>query len=136
MGTFRCVYVSCFNRHRFLAEVSTKLQKITFLDNLRTTIQKGNMETRLMTPFPYYFFSPKGSQKRYQLMDCCPEISNWLRFLKIEKLGYYLSKVATMVGNKNFVLLQHVEFYKSWSWERNISKQDIIHHKQITTEKS
>ena len=27
MRTFRCIYVNCFNRLRFLAEVSTKLQK-------------------------------------------------------------------------------------------------------------
>ena len=27
---FRCIYVNCFNRLRFLAEVSTKLQKMHF----------------------------------------------------------------------------------------------------------
>ena len=48
---FRCLYVNYFNRLRFLAEVSTKLQKCTFLDNLRATTQVGNMETRQMTPF-------------------------------------------------------------------------------------
>ena len=30
MRTFRCIYVNCFNRLRFLAEVSTKLQKMHF----------------------------------------------------------------------------------------------------------
>ena len=34
-----------------------------------------------------------------------------------------------------FFLLQHVECYKMSSWERNISKHDIIQHKQITYEK-
>ena len=29
--TFRRIYVSCFKRLRFLAEVSTKLQKMDFL---------------------------------------------------------------------------------------------------------
>ena len=29
--TFRSIYVNCFNRLRFLAEVSTKLQKMLFL---------------------------------------------------------------------------------------------------------
>ena len=51
MRPFRCKYVNCFNRLRFLADVSTKLRKSTFLDNLRTISQEGNMETRQMTPF-------------------------------------------------------------------------------------
>ena len=51
MRTFRCIYVNCFTRIWFLAEVSEKLQKCTFIDNLRTITQEGNMETRQMTPF-------------------------------------------------------------------------------------
>ena len=31
MRTFRCIYVNCFNRLRFLAEVSTKFSKMHFL---------------------------------------------------------------------------------------------------------
>ena len=31
MRTFRCIYVYCFNRHRFLAQVSTKLRKETWI---------------------------------------------------------------------------------------------------------
>ena len=42
MKTFRCIYVNCFNRLRFLAEVSIKFQKCTFLDNLRTITLEGN----------------------------------------------------------------------------------------------
>ena len=48
---FRWIYVNCFNILRFLAEVSTKLQKMHFLDNLRTIILGGKIETRQMTPF-------------------------------------------------------------------------------------
>ena len=48
---FRCIYVNYFNKLRFFAEVSKKLQKCTFLDNLRTITQEGNKETRQMTPF-------------------------------------------------------------------------------------
>ena len=48
---FRCLYVNCFNQFRFLAEVSTELQKMHFLDNLRTITQEGSMETRQMTLF-------------------------------------------------------------------------------------
>ena len=54
--TFRSIYVNCFNTLRFLAEVSTKLQKMYILDNLRTITKEGSMETRQMTPFFIYFF--------------------------------------------------------------------------------
>ena len=33
--TFRCIYVNCFSRLRFLAEVSTKLKKIHFLGQFK-----------------------------------------------------------------------------------------------------
>ena len=49
--TFRFIYVNCLNTLRVLVEVSTKSQKMLFLDNLRTITQEGSMETRLMTPF-------------------------------------------------------------------------------------
>ena len=54
---FRCLYVNCFNQLRFLAEVSTELQKMHFLDNLRTITQEGSMETRQMNPFCSSSFS-------------------------------------------------------------------------------
>ena len=47
----RSIYVNCFNTLRFLTEVSKKLQKMHFLDNLRTVTQEGSTETRQMTPF-------------------------------------------------------------------------------------
>ena len=53
----RCIYVNCFNQLRFLAEVSIKLQKIHFLDNLRTITHEERMETRQMTPFFWSTFS-------------------------------------------------------------------------------
>ena len=45
-----------------------------------------------------------------------------------------LPKVATMAGNKKKFLLQHIEFWKTPSWERNMSEHDIIQDTQITTE--
>ena len=51
MRTFRYIYVNCFNRLRFLAEVNTDCKKDNFLDNLSTKTWQGNMETRAMTPF-------------------------------------------------------------------------------------
>ena len=62
MRSFRWMYGNCFNRLRFSAEVSTKLQKkCTFLDKLRTITQAGNVKTgqiNLWSPklgdiFPY-----------------------------------------------------------------------------------
>ena len=41
MRLFRYIYVNCFNRLRFLAEVRTKLQKVHFVDNLRTITAHG-----------------------------------------------------------------------------------------------
>ena len=46
MRTFRCIYVNCFNRLRFLAEVST-----------RTITQEENIETRQMTIFSSTFYA-------------------------------------------------------------------------------
>ena len=48
---FRWIYVNCFNRLRFLAEISKKLQKMPIFDNLMTINQEGSMKTRQMTPF-------------------------------------------------------------------------------------
>ena len=45
------MYVNCLNRLRIIPEVSTKLQKMHFLANLRIITQEGNMETRQMTSF-------------------------------------------------------------------------------------
>ena len=53
---FRYIYLNCFNRLRLLAEVSTKFQKMSFLDNLRTITQEGNMATRQMTSFFFIYF--------------------------------------------------------------------------------
>ena len=54
---FWWMYVNCFNRLRFLVEVSIKMKNWTFLDNLRTITQEGDMETRQMTPFSHLLFS-------------------------------------------------------------------------------
>ena len=56
MRTFTGIYVSRFNKFRFLAEVSTKLQKLHFFDNLRTIAQEGNMETRQTPNFMHLLF--------------------------------------------------------------------------------
>ena len=56
MRTFRCIYVNRFNRLRFLAEVSTELQKKHLSGNLRAINPEGNRKTRQMTPFFHQFF--------------------------------------------------------------------------------
>ena len=57
MRTFRCIYTSCFNRLRFFAENSTKLQKMNFFGQFRTTPLLGNMEARQMASFFHLLFS-------------------------------------------------------------------------------
>ena len=56
MRTFRCIYANCLHRLSAFTEISTKLQKILFLDNLRTITQEINIETRQMIPFFYPYF--------------------------------------------------------------------------------
>ena len=48
---FRCIDENCFNRLRFLANVSTKSQKMHFFRKFRTITQEKNLKTRQMTPF-------------------------------------------------------------------------------------
>ena len=76
MRTFRSIYVKCFNRLRFPDEVSTKLQKRHFLDNLRTITHEGNMETRQMTPFFHLIF------------PLC--LSHSFLYLKIVKINFHV----------------------------------------------
>ena len=53
----RCSYVNYFNRLSFLLRSAQNFKKCTFLENLRTIIKEGNMETRQMTPFYSSTFS-------------------------------------------------------------------------------
>ena len=76
MRRFRSIYVKCFNRLRFPDEVSTKLQKRHFLDNLRTITHEGNMETRQMTPFFHLIF------------PLC--LSHSFLYLKIVKINFHV----------------------------------------------
>ena len=45
------IYVNCFNRLRFLAEVSTKLQKNALFGQFKDHISGRQHETRQITPF-------------------------------------------------------------------------------------
>ena len=53
--TFRSIYVNWFNRLWFLAEVSTKLQKMHFFGQFKDH-NSGSMETRKKTPFFHLLF--------------------------------------------------------------------------------
>ena len=57
MKLFRSIYVNYFNRFRFLAEVSTKLHKMHFLDNLRTVTQEVWELDKWPHFFIYFFYS-------------------------------------------------------------------------------
>ena len=54
--TSRYIYVYYSNRLRFLAEISTMLQEITFLDNLKTIANEANMERRQIISFFHLLF--------------------------------------------------------------------------------
>ena len=54
MRSFRWIEINCFNRFRFLAEVSTNLQKCSLLANLRTITQEGK---RKLGKWPHFFSS-------------------------------------------------------------------------------
>ena len=48
--------MNCYNRLRFLTEVSTNLQKMHFFGNLRIISQKGKKESGQMTQFFHLLF--------------------------------------------------------------------------------
>ena len=52
MRTFRCIYTSCFNRLRFLAENSTKLQKMNFFGQFKDHLAQ---ETWKLDKWPHFF---------------------------------------------------------------------------------
>ena len=88
----RCLYVNCFNRLRFLTEVSTKLQKTHFLDNLRTATQEGSMETRQMTPFFYLLFPTYNVH--FWIWKCSKFIFMWspVWFILVCKIPQFLAE--------------------------------------------
>ena len=51
MITFRCIYVNCLTDLVFLLRSAQNCKQFTFLGNLSTITQEGNMGTRRMTPF-------------------------------------------------------------------------------------
>ena len=61
MRTFRCIYVNCVNRLKFLAQVSTKLQKTHFFRQF-VDHNSGMIHINLTNdpffhlPFPFYLF--------------------------------------------------------------------------------
>ena len=48
---FRWIYVNCFDRLNFLADISIKLQKMHLFRQFQGHKSEGNMETKQMTPF-------------------------------------------------------------------------------------
>ena len=105
MRTFRCIYVNCFNRLRFLAEVSTKLKKCTSLDNLRTITQEGNM--------CYRPFCRDQNIVRYSLVEEFSEKVKKLLNCRTHKLSFSLHKILSNVfGKTNFLgMLTYVKMH-------------------------
>ena len=52
MRTFRCIYVNCFNRLRFLAEISTKLQRKHFFGQFK--VHNSGRKKRKLDKWPHF----------------------------------------------------------------------------------
>ena len=108
MSTFRCLYVDCFKILRFLAELSTKLQKNHFFDNLRTITQEGNMETELMTSF---FSSTFSTVTFYDIHFC---IWKWSKLILMwSPLGPFWSVKYLNLDQKLLIRTAHHIFQES-----------------------
>ena len=88
---FICIYVNWFNRPRFLA-VSTKLQKMHFLDNLRTISQEENRDTRQMTQST--FSALTGFKNHFWIWKYSKFVFMWSSFwsLLVCKILQFLTK--------------------------------------------
>ena len=104
-------------RLRFLAEVITKFQKYTFLDNLRTITQKGNMKTRQMTPLFLSTFSDLTvgnipfwiwKYSKFSFMWLAPFGLFW----SVKYLNFWL-KLPTQAGHHTFAESRHPEVTKN-----------------------
>ena len=110
MRTFRCIYVNYFNSLDFLLSSAQNCKKCTFLDDLQTITQVGNMETRQMTPIFSSIFST--------LTVCNIHLFYW----KI--INIYLDVVSPLVysGLKNTSILG--ECYQFWQCTMFFQKVD------------
>ena len=101
---FRCIYVTCFNRFRFLAEISSNCKKCTFLGHLRTITQKGNMKTRKMTlVFSSTFSNLTVCDIHFWIWKCSKFIFMWfsLWFILVCKIPQFWAK-ATNSENPSY----------------------------------
>ena len=85
--TFRFIYVNCFNRLRFLAEVSTKLQKMHFFGQFKDRNSERKHESQTNDPIFSSTFSALLFQNQSPIF-CCPLFSeNYLnRKARINKM--------------------------------------------------
>ena len=108
---FRSIYANCFSTLRFLAEVSTKLQKMLFLDNLRTWTQEESMETRQMTPFFIYFFCSNCLQYSFLYLKMVK-----IHFLVAPLWSILVCKIPQFWGQATDSDSHHI-FLESWQTE-------------------
>ena len=143
MRTFRCIYVNCFNRFRFLAEVSIKFLKILLFGNLRTINPEENGETRQMTLF---FPSTFSTLTVYNIYFCIRKKSKFvfmgyiLCFILVCKITQFRAK-SYQFGEYN-VLFQkidnlrllkiHIMFAHQGKPKNGISSQTISLHPTIS----
>ena len=84
MRTFRCIYTTCFNRLRFLAENNTKLQKMKFFRQFKdhNLARKHGSQTNgpvfsssFSAPFVTFIFVFENNQN---LFSCAPPLCSIL----------------------------------------------------------
>ena len=113
MRTFRCIYINCFNRFRFLAKVSSKLWKCTFLENWRTITQERNMNKwpyflHLLFPLQLFVAFMFGFENVQNSFSCGPRFGPFwsVKYLNFEQ------KLPIRTIHHNFLESRHTEVTK------------------------
>ena len=119
MRSFRCIQINGLNGLRFLAEVSTNLQKCTIFDSLRTITQDG--KTRQTAHFLIKFLSSLWYSFLYlkilkiHFHGVCKNLNFGGESCKIRILSRSIQETYTLRKLKKQVLLFLL------SWEPNLS---------------
>ena len=109
---FRWIQINCFNRFRFLAEVSINFQKSTLLGNLRTITQERKKKLDKWTHFFIYFLS----------CNCL-----WYSFLYLKNAKIHFHDITTSVLSG----LQNTRILEDSGWRFLIKQKLLISGEKI-----
>ena len=136
MRTFWCMYENCFNNLDFLLKSAQNCKKCTFLDNLHTITQIGNMETRQMTPifllfllylFVTFIFLFENSQNLF----CCGSPSGPFWSLKYLNFGQKLliRTIHTFLESRHPEVTKNPNYVLSREWsQKKLSAHGLVGH--------